>query len=148
MDDIETEKKVVFSDIILKNINKTRKWTLFLSLLGSILAGVYVIFGIVTGTIISLFSASDSGPGLSEFLMISVLAILALAGFIPVIFLFRFSKFAGEAVKTGTLSDFEKAFKNLKRFFAYLGYLALAAIILYLASFIFSGTISNIIDSL
>jgi len=130
MENIE-EKKIEIGQDTLKDLNTIRKWTMFFSILGFIIVGVILVTGLFTGVFLSVFNTSDGYP-LPEWLSFIIFVLLALVCFIPVLYLFRFSKYTSEAVKTRDKQILHKGLRNLKRFVIYIGILTIVLLALYL----------------
>ncbi len=139
MEESLEERKQGISQHTLRNLNITRKWTMFLSIIGAIALGIVIIFGVMAGTFLSIFSSVKTGLGINEWFMFSVLFILLIISLFPVVFLFRFSKHAASAVHHSDMDELDKTIKNLKHFFIYIGIIAIVLMAAYVASLIFTG---------
>jgi hypothetical protein len=146
MEEKQEIKKIEINQGILRNLNTIRKWTMFLSIAGFISLGVVVVFGILTGTFLSVFSTDGKGAGFRE--MAGVLGILGmtLIYMFPILFLFGFSKHAAKAAHHDDQVELNKAFKSLKYFFASLGIFTIILLIVYIASLIFAGASMTILN--
>jgi hypothetical protein len=133
------QRKMELGEESLMTLNKIRKWTLFLSVSGFIFLGLIIILGLLTGTFLTAFNNTDEPAGISDFLLLAGFAAAALVNFFPIIFLYRFSSHAANAVKTRNSGDINKAFLYLKRFFIYIGLLIIVLFVLYIALLIFFG---------
>ena len=118
-------RKIEIDQDTLNHLNTTRKWTMFLAILGFIFLGLLIIIGIIAGTFLSAFSSGKTGIGITESLILIVFLALAIVYFFPVLFLFRFSKHTAHAVQTINKEELQKAIKNLKFYFVYLGILVI-----------------------
>jgi hypothetical protein len=146
MEEQQKNKKIEINEYILKNLNTIRKWTMFLSITGFISLSVVIVFGILTGTFLSVFSSDDPGIGLKE--MIGVLGVLGmiLVYMFPILFLFSFSKHAAKAAHHEDQDELNKAFKSLKYFFGSLGIFTIILLAVYVASLIFAGTSMTLLN--
>jgi hypothetical protein len=133
------EKKIEIGQDTLNILNTTRKWTMFLAILGFISIGVLLGAGVVTGLFLSVFNTADTNLGFPESLVIIIVIALALIGFFPVLYLFRFSKHITEAVRTHDKEKLHEAFWNLKAYYVYVGILIIVVLVLYLVFFIALG---------
>jgi hypothetical protein len=140
MEDSQEINKIEIDQNILKSLNVTRKWTMFLAIVGFIFFGIMLVFGILAGTFMSAFSAGSSGTVLKESAMIICLFVAILAYLFPVLFLFRFSKNAALAVHHLDKKELNKAFKNLKYLFVCLGILVIIVLCAYIGVLIFTGS--------
>jgi hypothetical protein len=72
-------------------------------------------------------------------IFIMLLILIALC-FFPLLFLFRFSKHVALAVTNHDTAEINKAFKNLKSYFVYIGILIIIILILYAVALVVAGT--------
>jgi len=133
------EKKIEIGQDTLNILNATRKWTMFLAILGFIGIGVLLGAGVVTGLFLSVFNTTNTNLGFPESLVIIIVIVLALISFFPVLYLFRFSKHTTEAVRTHDKEKLHEAFWNLKAYYFYVGILIIVVLVLYLVFFIALG---------
>jgi hypothetical protein len=66
--------------------------------------------------------------------------VIAVVYFFPILFLFRFSKHSSHAIQNLDILEFNKAIKNLKYWFAYLGVLVIAVFSFYIVVLIVAGS--------
>lgn len=140
MDTLNEIRKVEIGQETLNNLNKTRKWTMFLAVIGFIFLGLMLIFGIIAGTFLSAFKAGNSVHGIPESLVLLIFIALAVVYFFPVLYLFRFSKHTANAVQTLSKEELDKAFKNLRSYFVYIGVLIIIGLSFYVIALIVAGT--------
>ena len=134
------KKNLEFDQETLKNLNAIRKWSMFLALLGFIVVGFLLIAGLVAGTFFSFFRSDEVGLGVLESLTFILSVIIGAVYFMPVLFLFRFSRQTAKALRSSGQEDFRKAFRNLRAFFTYIGILAIIVILIYIAALLITGT--------
>jgi magnesium-transporting ATPase (P-type) len=123
-----------------RNLDATRKWAMFLAILGFIVVGFILITGLVAGTFFSVFKSDEVGLGIPESLMVLLFVIIAAIYFLPVFFLFRFSRETAKALKSSGQEEMRKAFRNLRAYFTYIGILAIIIISIYIAALLIAGT--------
>jgi hypothetical protein len=140
MENSPETKKIELGQDILRHLNITRKWTMFLSITGFIFLGLLVILGIITGTFLTAFNLSDKIPGMPDAVLMALVFGVALVCFFPVLFLYRFSKYTSVALATYDRGALHKALKYLKLYFVYVGILLIVVITVYLAGIIIAGT--------
>ena len=133
------EKKIEIGQDTLNILNTTRKWTMFLAILGFIGIGVLLGAGVVTGLFLSVFNTPDTELGFPESIVFVIVIVLALIYFFPVLYLFRFSKHTAEAVRTHDKEKLHEAFWNLKAYYIYIGILIIVILVLYVIFFIGLG---------
>jgi len=136
MDLIPDIRKIDVGPETLKNLNTTRKWTMFLSVSGFIFLGLIIVLGLLSVTFLSTFHNSDRTQGLPDALVLIGFIGLILINFFPIYFLFRFSKHASTAVSAPGNRDLHKAFNYLKCFFLFLGVLLIVVILVYIIGLI------------
>jgi len=73
-------------------------------------------------------------------LLFVVFIVIAVIGFFPYFFLFRFSKHTSSAVKNLDKQELHIAFKNLKTYYVYIGILMIILISIYVIAVITAGT--------
>jgi len=133
-------KKIEIGEEALQNLNNTRKWTMFLAIIGFIFLGLFIVIGIIAGTFLTAFNTGEKSLGIPESLMFVIFFVLVVIIYFPLHFLFRFSKHTSKAVSTNDKQELHKAFKNLKFYFAYLGVLIIIVLILYIVALVLVGT--------
>jgi len=140
MDDFKELKKIELEEDTLKDLDTTRKWSMFLAILGFIAIGILVILILVTGAFLSVFKSGNLNLGAGESILIfGILVVFGIIYVFPILYLYRFSKYAGHAVRTYDNGYMKKAFKNLRRYFVYIGILAIVVLVIYFVALIVSG---------
>jgi hypothetical protein len=136
----ETKKNSIEIDhVTLSNLNVTRKWTMFLAVIGYIFLGLYVILGLLAGTIMSAFKSGETIFGLPESFTLIAVPVSAIILFFPGIYLLRYSKYMAIAVKKLSKEDLHLSLKNLKKYFVYQGVLVIFILVLYLVALVVAG---------
>ncbi len=125
----------------LDNLNATRKWTMFLAITGFIFLGLIIVLGLMTGAFLTAFNSTGKAQGLPDSVLLAAFIGLTIIYFFPVLFLFRFSKHAANAVTNLDSKELYKAVRYLKRYFAYIGILLILIISVYIAGAVLAGTI-------
>jgi hypothetical protein len=144
MENIPEARKIEIGPVTLRNLNVARRWSMFLSVAGFIFMGLILMLGIITGTFLTAFSQSDKIPGVPDALLIGSFIGLALIVFFPILFLFRFSKHASNAVSTLNARELHKAVRYLKLFFLFLGIFLIMLISTYIIVLLFFGMSTSI----
>jgi MFS family permease len=132
-------RKLEIEEDSIKYLDATRKWTMFLAILGFIGIGIMLIIGIVAGLFLSVFKTESSLSTLEGSLVFILILAVTVIYFFPMLFLFRFSKHTSNAVKTLDKQELRKAFKNLRAYFVYLGILILVVLVAYVVIFAVAG---------
>jgi hypothetical protein len=133
-------RKIEIEPDTLKHLNATRKWAMFLAIIGFIFMGLMIVIGLIAGTFLTAFNSGEKGLGIPESLLFVPVLLLAVIYFFPVLFLFRFSKHTSHAILTLDKLEFHKAIKNLKYYFAYIGILIIIILSLYIVVLIVAGS--------
>jgi hypothetical protein len=133
-------KKIEIEQETLKHLNTTRKWAMFLAIIGFIFLGLVLIIGVLAGTFLTAFSSGGKTIGISDSLMFIPVLILSVIYFFPILFLFRFSKHSSHAIQNLDNKAFNKAIKNLKFYFVYVGVIIIVIFTLYFAFLVVAGS--------
>jgi hypothetical protein len=139
METSSEERKLEIGSDTLKNLNTIRIWTTFLSVLGFILIGLFIIAGIVTGMFLTTFSTTKAALGIPESMVIILLFVAGAISLFPVVFLFRFSKNIRDAVQNNDQQKLDRGIRNLRKYFTFIGILVIIAITVYAAGLIYAG---------
>lgn len=126
-----------------RELREVAKWGKFLSIIGFIVCGLFVLVGIFAGSIFSSFNKYDSygsnvasGMGVA---MIFIYVILAVVYFFPTLFLFQSSVKMKEALNTSSQELFNEALTKLKACFRYWGIMTIIIISIYALVFLIAG---------
>ena len=133
-------RKIEIGQETLNHLNTTRKWAMFHAIIGFIFLGLILIIGLLAGTFLTTFSSGIKGSGIPESLMFIPVLVIAVVYFFPILFLFRFSKHSSHAIQNLDKLEFNKAIKNLKYWFAYLGVLVIAIFSFYIIVLVVAGS--------
>ena len=139
MENSSENKTLEISPSSLNHLNSTWKWTMFLSVLGFIFLGLLIIFGLVTSTFLTAFKSKEVSLGIPESMFIVVFIVVAAVYFFPVFYLFRFSRYMRDAIQMLNREKLEKAFKNLRIYFTYVGVLVIIVLSIYLLAIVVAG---------
>ena len=132
--------KIEIEPETLRQLNSTRKWAMFLAIIGFIVLGLLIIIGIIAGTFISAFSTGQKELGIPESLLFIPFLLLAAIYFFPVMFLFQFSRHTSHAIQSLDKMELHKGIKNLKLYFAYIGILIIIVLSFYIVIIIVAGS--------
>lgn len=148
MESILENKKIEIEQETLNHLNTTRKWTMFLAILGFIFLGLLIVIGIIAGTFLSAFNTGGKTLGIPESLLFVPILLMAIIFFFPFLFLFRFSKHTAMAVQFLDKQELHKAIRNLKSYFVYLGALIIVVLSVYIVVLIVAGTSMSLLKGL
>jgi uncharacterized membrane protein YjgN (DUF898 family) len=130
------------------HLSDTTKWAKFLAIVGMVICGLVVIFGIIAA--ISLSNAEGDfqrqfgrrsrsyGSEVGITLMITYI-IIAVIYFFPCMFTLRFANHMQNAMRSNDQASLNESFKNLKVTFRYVGILTIIFIALFLLGLLIGG---------
>ena len=133
-------RKIEINQEILENLNVSRKWAMFIAIIGFIFLGLIIIIGIITSTFLFVFKPGEASSDVPGIVILAVFIILTAGYFFPVLFLYRFSKQTNHAIQTLDKKDLNKAFKNLKLYFIYMGIFFIIVLLFYVIALIVAGS--------
>jgi hypothetical protein len=128
MGNVQEIKKIELEEDTLKDLEKTRKWSMFLAVLGFISIGILAIGGLIAVLFLSVFESGLSKFGVSESLFLLPLLAFTVVYFSPVLYLYRFSKHAGNAVRELDKEQMQKAFRYLRKYYVFIGILTIVVL--------------------
>ena len=133
-------KSIEIGQESLNHLSTTRKWAMFLAIMGFIFLGIMLLAGVIAGVFLSAFRDNMESSGFTGIIMGIFFVIMSAVYFFPLLYLFRFSKYTAAAVQTLNKEDLYKAFKNLKSYFVYIGILIIVMLSMYVVLLIIAGT--------
>ena len=139
MENIPGNRKIELEEEALKDLDTTRKWSMFLAILGFIFIGLLVIGGLIASLVMSVFKTQNAVLGITEIMVFVVVFVFMLIYFFPVLYLFRFSKHTANAVKTLDKQEMQNAFKYLRKYYVYIGILTIVVLAIYFVAAIIAG---------
>jgi hypothetical protein len=141
-------RKIELEEEALKDLDKTRKWSMFLAILGFIFTGIILIGGLIASLFLSVFKTERALFGVTELLVIVVILVFVLIYFFPMLYLFRFSKHTSNAVRTLDKQEMQNAIKYLRKYYVYIGILTIVVLAIYLVSMIVFEVLSISVHSM
>lgn len=149
---IQGNRKIEIGHESLGYLDTTRKWTMFFAILGFVFIGLMLVLSLVAGSFLGSLTKGMSGMegmegmetaravgGFASIMMFIVVLIIAVIYFFPLLFLFRFSKHAKNAVVNYDANELNLALKNLKSYWKYVGILVIIVLVVYLIVFLIAG---------
>ena len=125
------------------HLNEAAKWAKFLAIMGFIVCGLVVVFGIFAGSIFSRMStyrSFDSNMEINSSGFAAAAAIvyilIAVLYFFPCLFLFRFAVKMKTALMSDDQNTLNTSFQNLKKTFRYVGVLTIIVLSFYILALI------------
>lgn len=122
----------------IEQLEQTRKWTLFFSILGFIFIGIMVL----TIPLTFIFGNTSESTFLSIGGSLVVLVLVFLLYFPPIYFLYQFSTFSKEAVLRKDSRSLGKALENLRKHYQFMGVLTVILLVIYLIAGFIAGAAS------
>lgn len=119
----------------------TAKWGKFLAVLGFIVIGLLVLFGLLFGVIIGVMQSDilmEQNLPFSPALLSLIYIIIALIMVIPCIYLNNFSNKVAASVRANDTNTMNQALRNLKNLFLFTGIYTIVVIVLYVLIFLFA----------
>lgn len=115
-----------FNSDAISHLKETRKWTMFLSIIGFIFIGLLLL-----GSVALVSAGGLTGKPVSIPTVVPLIAICVVY-FFPVYFLYQFSRKAKQAVCHSDGICLSKALQYLKMHYLFMGILVIIAIVIYL----------------
>lgn len=137
---MEERPKIELEFETLRDLDKTRKWTMFLAILGFIVIGAFLIVGLFTGVFLTIFNKGDAASSYPGWLVFIIIISTSILCFFPVLFIFRFSKFISNVFRSENKSEIKNAFKSLRSYFTYTGVVVIALLVIYVTAFLVMGS--------
>ncbi|MEQ8474889.1 hypothetical protein [Fulvivirga sp.] len=138
MESYESNEGVKLTDQSLKNLNETRKWTMFISIVGFVFVALMVLIALFIGSVMSNLPTGSSMPISKGFATVIYLVIAAIY-FFPIYYLYKFSSHMKIGIVTKSEQEVEYAFKYLKSHYKFMGILLAIVLVFYIM--IFFGSI-------
>lgn len=123
----------------LESLRTAASWSGFLAILGFILIGLMVVFGLFFGAIMGTMMSSFRETTLLPFsagVFGVIYIVFGLLYFFPVLYLWKFSDKTKAALRSNNTPALNEAFFNLGRHYKYIGIMSIVIIALYLVLFV------------
>lgn len=118
---------------MLPILHETRKWALFIAIIGFVGIALLVIMAFSIGSLMDITQQPMPFPGYS-FTVINLL--LAVLYFFPVLYLYRFSVNLKKSLHSSSSDKLLVAFSNLKSHYKFIGILFIVMLAIYVLAFI------------
>jgi hypothetical protein len=149
MENVQENTKMEISQDSLGYLNTTRKWTMFFAILGFVCIGLFLLFSLFAGSLMSGFTSGASemegfegmgaAGGFASWIITVTALIFTVIYFFPMFFLFRFSRHMSNAIRNLDAAEMQLAFKNHKLYWQYLGILVIIILIVSLIVMLVAG---------
>jgi hypothetical protein len=129
-----SEIQINLSGEAMAYLATTRKWTLFLSVMGFIVSGFIMIAGTVITLVMAFLNTSAFMPERLPYGWFAALYfVIGAVYFVGSYFLYRFSAQAKQALASHDAAALTEAFRNLRTHYVIVGGSIISAIVLYIA---------------
>jgi uncharacterized integral membrane protein len=120
------KKNLELDSNALNYLKETRKWSMFLSILGFVFVGLMFLIAIIV-----LGVGKSLSPGLHA---VAIIPLILMCGiyFFPIYFLYQFSAYSKLAINQEDHALFAKALMYLKMHYQFIGILAIIVVIIYI----------------
>ncbi|MCH5717641.1 DUF5362 family protein [Niabella hibiscisoli] len=123
------------------NLDEAGKWSRFLGIVGFVILGIMLIFGLFAGSLLSGLMAASGTPFASfgaTFFTVYMIVVCAIA-FYPTFMLYKFGSAVRASIRTSDAAGFNQSLLYLKRYFKFVGIFTIIILGLYALIFIFSA---------
>jgi hypothetical protein len=140
MEQVNTDLfRLQIDETAISYLSETAKWAKFLSIVGFVFCGLFVLLGIFMGTTMStVFATSHMGTN-SGVVFSVVYVFIAALYFFPCLYMIKFSRFMQVAIKAGDPVQLNEGLKNLKSCFKFMGIFTIILLSLYLLGIVAAG---------
>ncbi|UPT70631.1 MAG: DUF5362 family protein [Flavobacterium sp. JAD_PAG50586_2] len=133
------DQDLKLNDFAVAALRESGKWCMFLSILGFIFIGLFVLMGIFMSFVMSAMPTESYGPGMENNPMMAMKGyfgifyiIMALVYFFPVYYLYNYAKGVKQALELSSSEVMATALVNLKSHHKFLGIMTIVMISLYI----------------
>ncbi len=122
----------------------TSKWAKFLSIVGFIFCGLFVLIGVFAGSVFSSMgqyttSSSPVPAAMMGIMMTVIYIVMAIVYFFPCLYLFKFSTRMQVALRNNDQNQLTTSLASLKSYFKFLGIVTIIALSFCVLSFVLGG---------
>jgi hypothetical protein len=149
LDDTQSDKNNSLTQITLSYLKETAKWCQFLSILGFIFLGFMliaavsmIIFGSELNSTLAAAQGYNRGVQFPTGLIALLYIFIGALYFFPIYYLYNFATNMKKATFSGSNSEIEEAFKNLKSHYKFVGIVTIVILSIYLLIFLFGLALS------
>jgi hypothetical protein len=119
--------KMELDNVSLNYLNETRKWTMFLAIVGFVFLGLILIASLA----VLAAGSSMAIPGMASFMFIPLFLICVLY-FFPIYYLYQFSVLSKKALAAQDNGLLTTAMKYLKMYYKFVGILVIVILSIYI----------------
>ncbi len=138
---MENQNNLVLNELAVDSLRESAKWTMFLSIVGFIFIGLMLLGGVfMTITLSAIpdepaFGAYNPYGSFKNYIGIIYL-VMAAVYFFPILYLYKYSKNAKEALNFNNSEVLAEALVNLKSHHKFLGIMTIVVLALYVVMII------------
>lgn len=129
------------NDVAVVYLNETSKWGKFLAIMGFIAAGLTILLGFFSSTLMPLIYNKQIGMGMMPSAFTYFLAVIYIAigvlYFFPSLYLYKYSEKIKEAIHSRNSQALTEAFQNQKSLYKFWGILTIIVLALYALMILF-----------
>lgn len=122
------ERKIEFDNNCINHLIETRKWTMFLSIVGFSIIGILIIVIVIALIVLPINSHNNVNPIMS----LLPLLLIMIVYFFPIYYMFKFSKYSKKAINNLNKEQLSIALKYQKLLYRFMGIFSIIIISLYL----------------
>ena len=112
-------------------LKETSSWTHFIAILGFIFVGLLVVGAVVVSLFLSAMNSEEFEPILG-LLVGGIYLLVGVLYFFPILFLYRFATNMKKALEKKDNDNLDKAFKNIKSHYKFMGIFTIVFIAIYI----------------
>ncbi|MCF8234725.1 MAG: DUF5362 family protein [Bacteroidales bacterium] len=125
-------------EITIKVLNETRRWTMFMAILGFIMSAFILLGALFLGSVVSFVPSDAFTTPFPTYFIPVLYLIIAFVNFMIALFLYKFSSRTKDAIHWRKPEMIHKALNNMKLYWRWVGILTIVAIVFMIGSFIYA----------
>jgi hypothetical protein len=123
--------KIGLTEEAIDHLQKLSKWASFLSILGFIYLALIILLGFISVFVTNSFGwESETGGALFLLIAVMLYLLIAIVYFFPILYLYKFSLYAKQSIRTSGTPELTVALKYLRNHYSYIGVLTIVLIAL------------------
>lgn len=136
----QSTQNLIVTDVVKDYLLETAKWAKFIAIIGFVMVGLMLVMALFMGSIMASLAAFSPEAGMMPaigggfFTVIYIL--IAAVYFIPIKYLFDFSRKVKSAIEIKDQNLFTEAMMKLKSHYKFIGVLMLIIVSLYVIMFV------------
>jgi len=134
----QEEEGLRIPEITIKVLNETRRWTLFIAILGFIITGFILLGALFLGSVVSFVPDNTFATPFPTYFIPLLYLIIAFVNFMIALFLYKFSARTKDAIHWRKPEMIHKALNSMKLYWRWVGILTIVAIVFMIGSFVYA----------